>query len=215
MNDCNREKCAGGLQDKARPFREIDLRSADQNTLTARLKYILKRSDKLALCNLLTWIAGRQCKDLLEGFGKWDRADAQCSRMPSHHRPFPGCGLFNVAPNEVSQVRLRFSRKGGSENQDSFQGAGLTIHCGICSFDVVPDLRRRKRDKEAEYDADRGKHARRNSLERAQALADRQRLDDCLYQDRKEIGDAEYNERHPYDGKIVKPVAHSLSPDRI
>src|SRR5262249_17072628 len=171
MNDCNREKCARGLQDKARPFREIDLRSADQNTLTARLKYILKRSDKLALCNLLTWIAGRQCKDLLEGFGKWDRADAQCSRMPSHHRPFPGCGLLNGARKGVPRGPLRFSRKGGGETQDSFRGVGPTIPCGFCSFDVVPALRRRKRDKEAEYDADRRKHARRNSLERAQALA--------------------------------------------
>jgi hypothetical protein len=36
-----------------------------------------------------------------------------------------------------------------------------------------------------------------------------------LYQDRKEIGGAEDNDCHPYQWKIVKPVAHSLSPARI
>jgi hypothetical protein len=48
-----------------------------------------------------------------------------------------------------------------------------------------------------------------------QALADRQHPNNHLYQDRKEIADAEDNECHPYHWKTVKPVAHSLSPVRL
>ena len=41
-----------------------------------------------------------------------------------------------------------------------------------------------------------------------QALGDGQHPDNCLYQDRKKISNAEDNEYHPDYRKLVKPVAH-------
>src|SRR6516165_2763992 len=68
--------------------------------------------------------------------------------------------------------------------------------------------RRDERDEQAENDAERGQHARRNGFERFGASASGQRRNASVDSECKQIGDAENQQRHPEHRQFMEPVVH-------
>jgi hypothetical protein len=59
MHQPDRQQGTGRLYEQARPFYETDLRSADENPLTARIERGFQRGGDLTLCYLLALTAWR------------------------------------------------------------------------------------------------------------------------------------------------------------
>ena len=84
-------------------------------------------------------------------------------------------------------------------------------------LDVAPHLRRDKRDKQTENNAERRQHSRGEPAKMSANPPPRQYVDRKKDGRSHEITNSEDNERHPEDRKIVQPIAHGIprKPDRF
>ena len=115
------------LHEQHRPFHPVDGRSAQDDTLPSRVERVLERG-AISRC-ATTWpspLWGEREREP-QGVRENRRRDRQGGVLAGHRRPFLGDRLLHVVADELADVRLGLPRKGGAEEHDSAQGAGLSM----------------------------------------------------------------------------------------
>jgi hypothetical protein len=194
------------LQVKARPFDEVDFRSADDDALAARVECVVQSGDHLPLGSLLARVLGRQRKDELQCLRERRGRCPQRLRPPGHQRPFLTRGFLDVAPDQGTNPRFRVCRKARGEHHDGSQRAGLPAHTCTGALVIAPDLRGGKSYEKTEDDAKWWQHTRRNGFERPRALARCEHRHEPIAHCCDQVGEPEDYQCHPRHRQIVQPA---------
>jgi hypothetical protein len=125
---------------KGSPFDKISLQLDDDNPLPTCIECVFKRGGDFTLRHLLAFAAGDQSKGRLQHFSEDARDRRKRGRAVSHHGPFLGRDVCNIAADRLVKLNLGLSREAGGENNGGSQRARLAIDCRISLVVVSPDL---------------------------------------------------------------------------